>query len=721
LLADKDGLGNEKSMDIVFTIASSNYLAQVRVLMDSLAVFDPDVTRVVVQTDGVCSFPTLGEVEKIDAMTLGSSVPSMSLYYDATEFNTAVKPLAMEVLLRRPHVNSVTYLDPDIQIFHSLREVRAQLTEASVALIPHRTAPMVGDGEPSNLTLLRSGGFNLGFIAARPVDDTLRLMDWWAERCRFDARIDFAEGLFTDQRWMDMAPGMVERCAVLRQVDGEPLIFFHYSGFDPNAPAILSRHQTRIDARINPPLQALLNQYSRRLLEAGYASYTHSGYVHGHLQDGRRLAKPLRRAALRAAQAGASFATPAQTSANWFDTPDPAFSRPFLTEISRSAAEVWRGDAACRAVFDLESALSRDAFARWLVETGGQGLDDAGLLAAVQPPQLPTRSAVGPASHDTPWTGPSNLIANWLVNHRPGAPRACEALWRGRADLRQRFSDPASTEFLYWCSRIEALEGRFDVAALPVKVLASLCDREAVSSPIGDPVGRALSVDQRSIWLRYRVAAAANWPRSLRRTLQEPLTSFIRRPLSAPARAVWDSRRDLQSLFPLNSIASYIRFAWWFSRIGRKEYALSTELNGIELAHGRPTEGLLISDSKTPQIALDLALNAGLTRFATEQGYCVDQRGQRTPTPRKVRLLVHTCAPGLVMGDTLALLRRGVIWQTSIGLWIGTDLDASSGNDPLFGFVDQIRVIGHRAEAPLPRPSAPFDGQMSSIQPLTCP
>ena len=47
----------------------------------------------------------------------------MAAIYDVMELSTAVKPWLLRHLLERPGVDSVTYLDPDIQVFDSLDEI----------------------------------------------------------------------------------------------------------------------------------------------------------------------------------------------------------------------------------------------------------------------------------------------------------------------------------------------------------------------------------------------------------------------------------------------------------------------------------------------------------------------------------------------------------------------------------------------------------------------
>ena len=67
--------------------------------------------------------------------------------------------------------------------------------------------------------ILRSGVYNLGFCSGRAEPKVIELMSWWADRCEFDCRVDLANGLFTDQKWMDMSPGFVDSVALHRAPD----------------------------------------------------------------------------------------------------------------------------------------------------------------------------------------------------------------------------------------------------------------------------------------------------------------------------------------------------------------------------------------------------------------------------------------------------------------------------------------------------------------------
>ena len=101
-------------------------------------------------------------------------------------------------------------------------------------------------------------------------------------------------GYFVDQRWFDLAPGFLTDFAIVRdpeynvaywnlhgrrlerddggyKVDGRPLAFFHFSGFDPDHPLVLSRYQDRIDVLADPVLERLLAEYAAEVNGEGHA------------------------------------------------------------------------------------------------------------------------------------------------------------------------------------------------------------------------------------------------------------------------------------------------------------------------------------------------------------------------------------------------------------------------------------------------------------------
>src|ERR1044072_236183 len=182
----------------------------------------------------------------------------MAATYDVMELSTAVKPWLMRPLLDRPGVDSVAYLDPDIQVFARLDEIFERAREQGVVLPPHFTSPLPRDGlKPGEEDILIAGSYNLGFIALGEGETSEALLDWWSERLERDCVNEPEKGRFVDQRWIDLAPGLWPGIDVIRDTsfniaywnlatrrleddgaggypaDGSPLRSFPLSGFEP--------------------------------------------------------------------------------------------------------------------------------------------------------------------------------------------------------------------------------------------------------------------------------------------------------------------------------------------------------------------------------------------------------------------------------------------------------------------------------------------------------
>src|SRR3954467_2241098 len=265
-------------MDIC-TIIASNYAPFARVLAESFREHQPESRCFVLVIDDHRGRidPEEEPYELVTPADLDiEHFDRMAALYSVLELSTAVKPWLLRYLLNVRGCETLAYLDPDIQVFDRLDEIEARLHEHHLVVTPHLTAPMPRDGlKPSETDILIAGAYNLGFVALTPGPDTDELLDWWSERLKTDCIVAPERGFFVDQRWMDFAPGLVPSFYVLRDpgynvaywnlpsrqvrrdgerftVDGRPLRFFHFSGFDPDRPDKLSKHQDRIDLAREP-------------------------------------------------------------------------------------------------------------------------------------------------------------------------------------------------------------------------------------------------------------------------------------------------------------------------------------------------------------------------------------------------------------------------------------------------------------------------------------
>jgi glycosyltransferase involved in cell wall biosynthesis len=296
----------------VCTIIAKNYVAHARVLARSLAEHDPDsrLWTLIVDDYGRYIDPAQEPFEVLSPSDIGCEpFIHMALNYSVLELSTAVKPWLLRHLMAATG-GPVTYLDPDIRIFGSLEMLDQLAARHGVVLTPHNSEPIPADGrKPTQIDIMLSGVFNLGYVSVAPGAEVNRLLDWWAERLRYDCRVDHASAFFVDQRWFDLAPGFLTGVGIVREpeynvaywnlhsrtlervdgrylVNGRPLAFFHFSGFDPAHPLRLSHHQDRIDVTAEPVLEGLLAEYAREVKAQGHGTSRRWPYSYLALADG---------------------------------------------------------------------------------------------------------------------------------------------------------------------------------------------------------------------------------------------------------------------------------------------------------------------------------------------------------------------------------------------------------------------------------------------------
>jgi glycosyltransferase involved in cell wall biosynthesis len=282
------------------TIVARNYLPQARVLAASFRRHHPDAsfaTLVIDGTDDDRHDDAAGQILLVDDLGLPTSEwRPMAAMYTVMEFATALKPAALQHVLRRAAPGeAVAYIDPDIQIFQPIDDVFQRAAEHGIAVTPHVLHPMPRDGRtPDESVIMHAGMFNLGFICVGSA--AMPMLEWWHQRMRTDAVVDLQRALFTDQRWIDWVPSLyahtVERDPGLNvaywniherpltvgadgtvHASGTPLRFFHFSGFDPDVPWRLSKHagpQPRGVLSADPVLTQLCAGYASLLDEQGF-------------------------------------------------------------------------------------------------------------------------------------------------------------------------------------------------------------------------------------------------------------------------------------------------------------------------------------------------------------------------------------------------------------------------------------------------------------------
>jgi glycosyltransferase involved in cell wall biosynthesis len=215
-------------------------------------------------------------------------------------------------------------------------------------------------------------------------------------------------GMHVDQNWLNLVPSFFDDTYVLKDprynvaywnlhergnrithkggesfLDDRPIVFFHFSGFDPDQIDRISKHQNRFTLGDLPELRPLFESYRDALGRNGYAAARKWPYAYGTFSNrvkipdaARRLYRQLGPAALRF---GNPFAAEGEGSFfEWLNEPaGTPHLEPGTPPITRLLAAIYDSHAHLQFAFPDPLGRSRDAFVRHMVEVGGQayGLD----------------------------------------------------------------------------------------------------------------------------------------------------------------------------------------------------------------------------------------------------------------------------------------------------------------------------------------------------------
>jgi hypothetical protein len=231
----------------------------------------------------------------------------MPHYFDAFEFCNAAKPFLVAHLFSRLGAEKVIYLDSDLLIVGRFDPIWRELDEISLLLTPHHLQPPSLEFRHTNEVDVADLGFlNGGFTAWRRSPTTLAMLDWMKERFprygfyRYlgmaadqkllplllgyfpnDVRISFAPTL--NVAYWNAQERAVTQQAGRWEIAGEPVLFFHLSGYKLTHPdlvcAYVSGAANEALLAAAPWLRAVAAQY-REILAPCFAGYRAPPYAH---------------------------------------------------------------------------------------------------------------------------------------------------------------------------------------------------------------------------------------------------------------------------------------------------------------------------------------------------------------------------------------------------------------------------------------------------------
>jgi len=622
--------------------------------MQSVRTFHPDAIRVIILADRKRAFVDIdlaAELWSCDELDI-AKIEGMKVYYAVIEFNTALKPYAFSWLFEHFHAKSVIYLDPDIWLFSPMHEVLAGLKSYSIVLTPHVMAPLQDDKEPSDHTIMKSGIYNFGFFAARSDADAHRLIDWWADRCLAHCRVDIPGHLFTDQRWMDMAPVLVNKPLILRHpgynvaywnlahrrvqntaddiwtVNGERLVFFHFSGVVPDDPTVFSKHQNRFKASELGAVGILCDRYRAAALANRWRQYKDVPYSYDRFADGSRVEPAMRHWLLHAIDQGQlPEVALANLSATFFDQPDDEIEGSGAI-MTRFMAQLWRDRSDLRAAFVLASEHGRAAYLDWFLSSAAQqGVSPRTVAAAAQvngrggPAQPVMQDLTVP-----PWPSLARLenadparpmretlqqdVVFSIRGQVAEIPAAMALTWEIRLDLEQAFplaNHQDVMPYIVWAMTDGMRQGALHPEHLTARFVKNWTKISRMTNLYGDvPLTEGMiatrAVDQgrkglgyvsrfptdrlcralHGLWFAYWAPNRYGWPSKL----VEPVRTYFAAEtkvrgsgfsLTRGEVAVWEMRQDLQRAFPLSDDISVTNYLFWLASRGLDELGIPIE------------------------------------------------------------------------------------------------------------------------------------------------
>lgn len=386
----------------VCTVTANNFLGRACVMARSLARFHPELVPFAAIADNSHDSPDLsGEplrAVSLEGISIGS-LHELAFGLRREQLAVAAKPAVMAHLLDKGF-DAVIYIDPDMLVTSEFGSIIETVASSSVTLTPHLLDEAPRERE---LQILLSGTYNAGFIG---VSSTGRgFLDWWLNRTLENPENDVTEGLYLDQRWLDLAPAMFEGVTVLRDrgvnvaywnmaerplsrrngnlsAGGSPVQILHFSGFEVTCPEQASVHFGGVSAAsFGPEAEQIFADYAGAVREADQQLGVTGEYGYAAFASGKPIPDIVRLIYRELGGDAAQFGDPFDDShpksfAAWLNSPasgDKAGSGPGITNLWE---RIYRLRPDVQAAYPDAAGDDREGFIGW---TRSYGLREHGI------------------------------------------------------------------------------------------------------------------------------------------------------------------------------------------------------------------------------------------------------------------------------------------------------------------------------------------------------
>ena len=285
---------------VVVTTCSANHLAQAKSLGDSLSQFNPSWKFIIGLADKMPAGITKDSFLPYSIIEVQElNIPQFNeMYerYNTFELNCALKSFFLADAMKRYQPGHLLFMDSDMLTFSSMNPIKDMLNNHSILLTPHIFSAFPMDAcKPQERDILKAGVFNAGFMGLKNDETGKAFLKWWTSRMVDQCYEKPKLGWVVDQNWLNLVPVYFKNVEVIEHRgcnvaywnlherrlekkgneyfvnETEPLLFFHFSGYNIAMTDNISRHQNRYNMNEFPVVKELFDHYHQRLIKNGHA------------------------------------------------------------------------------------------------------------------------------------------------------------------------------------------------------------------------------------------------------------------------------------------------------------------------------------------------------------------------------------------------------------------------------------------------------------------
>ena len=279
-------------MKLIYTVCTANYLYQALTMGESLKKTNPDYELIIGLVDElpVMDFEIPYQIIQI------SEVQEVNLAgfkgeYTVMEVATACKPVfGLYLFEKYIALEKLIYFDTDLWITDTIESIEKNLDSYDIIITPHITQPIDLQEEWNEKQFLNAGLYNTGFVGMKRSENTFKFLNWWKNHLKEYGYYDFCNGMGIDQLCVNFVPIFYDKVLIEyspaynlaywniheREVTFENgkyvinrienLMFFHFSGYTPDKPNLLSKHIKSSKISNYVVLNPLFKEYNEALL-----------------------------------------------------------------------------------------------------------------------------------------------------------------------------------------------------------------------------------------------------------------------------------------------------------------------------------------------------------------------------------------------------------------------------------------------------------------------